>query len=388
MTAGAGKRVLSISKLCIPLLAAMCCGGNAAATDRLVLRDFTVIRSDLVSFDVDGLVLATERRGGSKLVTWDEIESLHVGDEAKQAAAEKLLREVGQPLYRLRVRLETGDDAGLLEPAEILNPLFVDRRSHSSLIVLQSLVWGRIANGQREDAVEPWLLTFEILRTRTAKLSELPGSRKPQIDVASALLAELQPVWFDAAAARSALPGAEQALESMAKPVPSGARLYVASLALAAGEPKLVEPYLEGEMEGRLTIQLQQVLLAQRETLESKHVAAQERLQKIVAELEHDEPGETSRFTLLPLALYHLGRAQLASEDPRSQQTGLLALLRIPALQGRHSPDLAAAALDEVVRFYAKDTSLAARLRTEILHHFPSSWHAQRLRAPVADRPR
>ena len=388
MTEGAANRAESSSKFRISLLVALCCVGDAAAADRLVLRDFSVIRSDVVSFDVDGLVLATERRGGSKLVTWDEIESLHVGDEAKQAAAEKLLREVGQPLYRLRVRLETGDDAELLEPAEILYPLFRDRRSPSSLIVLQSLLWGRIANGQREAAVEPWLLTFEVLRSRTTKLSELPGLRKPQIDVASALLAELEPIWFDAAAARAALPGARQALESMAKPVPEGAQLYVASLALATGEPKLAEPFLDAKMDGRLTSQLQQVLLAERELLESKRTSAVDRLQKVVAELERDESGETPRFALLPLALYDLGRAQLASDDLSSQHAGLLVLLQIPALQGRKSPELAAAALDKAARFYAQDTSLAARLRTEISHNFPSSWHAQRLRAPVADRPR
>jgi hypothetical protein len=92
------------------------------------------------------------------------------------------------------------------------------------------------------------------------------------------------------------------------------------------------------------------------------------------------ESNEAKRLFLHPLALYWLGRAQLAGEKPPMQQAGLLTLLRIPALEGNQSPELSAAALHEVAQFYAKDAALAARLRREILQQFPSSWHARKLR--------
>jgi len=331
------------------------------------------------------LTLAAERPGGGKLVTWGEVESFQLEDEVVQPQAELIHKKVGDSLYRLRVRLETGDDEGLLAPAEELYPVFRERRSISALIVLQSLAWGRIAHGQREAAVEPWLLEFEVLRSRAAKLSDLPGSRKPHIDAASALLAELEPVWFDVAAAKVALPNAEQALKKMADPVPPGAKLYVASLALAAGDLAKSKAYLEEEIDSKnVASTLKQVLLAESE-LQQRNAGAADRLQKVVTELEQAGEGNEVRQRFLhPLALYWLGRAQLASDKPAAQQTGLLALLRIPALEGSQSPELSAAALHEVASFYAKDAALPARLQREIVQQFPSSWHARQLRATPA----
>lgn len=360
-------------------------GAATEATDRIVLRDLTTIRSDVASFDVDGLVLTADRPSGGKLVTWDEMESLQLADEKQQAGADKLLEEIGLPLYRLRVRLETGDDEGLLEPAEKLYPIFRERRSVSALIVLQSLVWGRIAHGRREAAVEPWLLEFEVLRSRAAKLSDIPGARKPRIDAPSALLAELEPVWFDAEAAKAVLPAAEKALQRMSEPLPPGASLYLASLALAGGNTAKAKTYVQAEIDpNNLATPLKQILLAQSE-LKSNPAAAADRLQRVVADLEQmGESNETRRLFLHPLSLYWLGRAQLASDKPAVQQAGLLTLLRIPALEGNQSAELSAAALSEVAQFYIKDTALAARLRREILQQFPSSWHARQLRAPPA----
>ena len=355
---------------------------TAHAADRIILRDLNVIRGGVASLDPDGLVLAGERPSGGKLVTWDEVDSIQLADEKQQSQAKKLLNEIGLPLYRLRSRLEIGDDDGLLEPAEVLFLIFRERRSPSALIVLQSLVWGRIAHGQREAAVEPWLLEFELLRSRAAKLSDIPGTRKPRIDAPSALLAELEPVWFDANAAKTALPGAEKALQGMAKPIPPGATLYVAALALAAGEKAKAEEFLQVDIDpSNLAALLKQILLAQSD-LNTNAAAAADRLQKTVAELEQlGETNETRRLFLHPLALYGLGRAQLAGDKPAVQQAGLLTLLRIPALEGDQSPELSAAALHEVARFYTKDAALAGRLRREIMQQFPSSWHARQLRA-------
>jgi hypothetical protein len=374
-----GARLLACSGSLIAAIIALT--GSAHAADRIILRDLTIIRSSVASLDPDGVVLSSERTSGGKLVTWDEVESLHVADEKQQAEAERLLSEIGLPLYRLRVRLETGDDEGLLEPAEALFPIFRERRSPTALIVLQALVWGRIAHGQRASAVDPWLLEFEVLRSRAARLSDIPGARKPKIDAASALLAELEPVWFDAAAAKAALTAAEKSLRSMTEPIPPGATLYVASLALAAGDLARTKTYLQQDVDpGSLASTLRHILQAQLDLQSKNAPAAMDRLQKVVLELEQPgESHETARWHLHPLALYWLGRAQLAIDKPATQQAGLLTLLRIPALEGNQSPELSAAALHEVAQHYAKDAALSGRLRREIQQQFPSSWHARQL---------
>jgi len=375
----ASRRGRSIAVVAIVFLAA----ASSQAADRIVLRDFRIIRdASIMSLDVDGILLSVERPGGSKRVTWDEVQRLQLTDRAKQTEADKLLQEVGEPLFRLRVRMEIGDDEGLLEPAEALFPVFRDRSSASAYLVLQSLVWGRIAHARREEAVEPWLLAYGMLRSRSAKVSDLPGRRKPGIDAATGLLAELEPVWFDADAAQAALPGAEAALKSLAEPVPTGARLYVASLALASGNMERGDKYLQGKAaDGTSAAHLQQILQAQRDVLQNKTPTAINRLQSLANALE--ESPNNARETAIdyrPLAWYWLGRAQLSHDASPSRSEGLLTLMQIPALYGSRSPDLSAAALHEAAQAYSADAPLAARLRSEIREQFAGSWHARRLR--------
>ncbi len=363
--------------LIVTLLPRLC-----RAADEIVLRDFSVLRDvQVVELLPEGLVLGKERPGGGALVSWHEVEQLTLAAAEKKPTAEKHLKEIGEPLFRLHTRLETGDEAGLLQPAEALFPHFQDRRTPTAYLVFQSLVWGRIANGQREQAVEPWLLAFETLRSRGAKLSDLPGTRRPNLDATSALLAELEPVWFDAAAATKAFPAAEKALAKLSDPLPVGARLYVASLALAAKEIKLAEPYLEGDTgDDALGTSLQQILLAERELLQNNSRAAAERMGKLLATRSTETSSKPAAFTLEPLAWFTLGRAQLASKQAGTHQQGLLSLSKIPALWGEQAPELAAAALATLADSYEGDKILAARLREELNRQFYASWHARKLR--------
>jgi hypothetical protein len=362
--------------------------GSVTAEDKLVLRDLTTLRDPgITSLDADGLVLSRERSGGTKLVTWDEIESVQLADEKKQQDAEQLLQKIGLPLYRLRVRLELGDDTSLLEPAESLYETFAHRRSDSAYLVLQSLVWGRLAHGQREAAVEPWLLAYEVLRSRAAKVSDLPGTRRPQLDPGAALLGELEPVWFDAEASRAALPKVEAALATFAEPIPSGARLYAASLALAAGDVAKAAPYLDAEVPPQTSSDhLQAILRAQRELLQKKPQAAVERLRGVLEAMQRDQASDEAkvRIDYRPLALFWLARAQQAAGGTTARDEALLTYMRIPALYARQSPELAAAALFEVSQAYGSEPRLAAKLRAELREQFAGTWYAQNLAAQDA----
>jgi hypothetical protein len=206
----------------------------------------------------------------------------------------------------------------------------------------------------------------------------LPGRRKPRVD-ASGLLGELEPVWFDAAAAKAALPAAQAALDATPEPAP-GSRLYVASLALAAGDIEAAEAYLSVDVEaGTSVARLREILLAHRDLAAKRSQAAIDRLKPVAADGSSDE-----KLPLQPLAWYWLGKAQQASDRPAVQSAGLLTLMRIPALAGEASPELSAAALHEAAQAYAGDASLSSRLKGEIRRQFAGTWHARHLAAAVA----
>lgn len=341
---------------------------TAASEDVIALRNLEILRSpSVVSFDEDGIVLDAERPSGSKLVTWDEVESLELADKSKQAAAEKLLHEIGEPLFRITIRLTTGDDEGLLEPAEKLYPVFAQRHSPAAYRVFQALMWGRIAAGHREEAVEPWLLAYDTLRMKAAKLSDLPGKRRPLLNAASGLSFELEPVWFDTEAAKLALPKVETVVAQLSSPPPDVAILYAASLALVAGDTDKAREWLDFEAASPLGKSLRTILQAETEVLGKARGPAVMQLEKDVSKVSKE---------LQPLALYWLGRSQLASEESHLRDAGLLELMRIPAIYGKTSPELAAAALSHAADVYQDDKALADRLKAEIRRGFPGTWHA------------
>ena len=189
----------------------------------------------MVEIDEDGLRLDAPLASGSDRLTWDRIERGTVALD--QPKFDKLLAELGPPLYRIRQRLRIGDYEALLEPSEQVYQQLAARRSQTAYMVCQALMWSRLAAGRREAAVEPYLHCCELLRSGSIRPADLPGERRLAIDPGTALSSELTPVWFDAAAAKAALPEVQQAIRGMTQPRPEGVYVYYATLALAAGEP-------------------------------------------------------------------------------------------------------------------------------------------------------
>src|SRR4051812_3895715 len=78
--------------------------GTRAAEDRIVLRNIQVITGKtVVAFDEDGVRLSGTP---PQSLGWDEIESGRVA--ADQARFDALLKKLGDPLYRIRLRLNSG----------------------------------------------------------------------------------------------------------------------------------------------------------------------------------------------------------------------------------------------------------------------------------------
>jgi len=342
---------------------------SRASADRLVLRNLTIIRDQrVVGFDEDGV-----RLGNKRVVPWDEIEQGTVA-KSQQKAFDKMLAELGKPLYRIRSRLKIGDYKGLLPLAETLHPRYVNRKSKTAYMVLQSLMWARLETGHREAAVAPYLRCFEILRTADREKFKLPGTRRLTFDPKTGMTPELLPVWFDAKAAKVAMPDVVQAATTMQRPRPEAVLLYYGTLALAAGEDERAKRFL-CKIQGncRSVQQLRDMALAWREVREKKPAAVAHLKKAITSPTEENKP----------LAAYWAGMASVMSPDKRTRQEGVVQLLHVPALWGTKHPELAAASLYHAMQTLSglDDAKGAISVRKELLDRYGHTYYATKVKA-------
>jgi hypothetical protein len=270
-----------------------------AEADRIVLRNLDVIHDrTVVEFDEDGV-----RLDNGRILSWDQIETGRV-EEARQADFDRLLRELGTDLYRIRQRLTVGDYRGLLPHAEALQDRFLGRSGDTAYMVFQSLMWARLEAGRREQAAVAYLHCLEYLTSAGAKPQhELPGKRRLQFDPQTGLTPELVPVWFDAEAARDSL---SELTDTIARMRPSrlpAARIYHATLALAAGDLSVAEQAL-AELDGHDAWRA--LLRAQLQLAAGNPSQAEQTLAQVA---------ETVTPELKPIMLYWLGTARLAQAD-------------------------------------------------------------------------
>ncbi len=348
----------------------------AAAADRLILRDLTILNDrKVVSFDEDGVRLDDE-----SLITWDRIERGTVASD-KQAAFDRLRDEIGQPLFRLRLRLKVGDDLGLVEPAEALAERFAQRDSASAYLVNRALMRGRIVGGRREAAVEPYLRCLAYVWNQPGGRPELSIEQRMRIDPQTGLTSELVPVWFDLAAAKAALPGVRQAAARMPEPRPDALRIYFASLLAAVGEGPTAERAIAGIGAQETAPDAIAQATSWRDTL---RVA-------VDVQAAADGPSvdqlETRLDALSPLcrsvALYWIGVARLRSSQAEKQLDGVLYLLHLPATLETQQPELAAQAIVAAIGALEKldDRAGAAALRRELATRYARTNAAKALEA-------
>ena len=342
---------------------------SIARGDQLVLRDLTRISGVQISrFDEDGILLENGDRYG-----WDRIERGTVATD-KQPAFDRSLRELGEPLFRIRKRLDAGDYRELENEAETLYPRYRSRQSPTAYVVCQSVMWARLASGRREAAVEPYLRCFTILRSHGDEVVDLPGKRRLRFDLQTGMSSELVPVWFSAKEAEQALPHVFQAVAEMPEPRPEGTRIYYATLALTIGRVEDARRVLDGiRGEEPALQQLREIVRAQ---LAIATGAAEAAADQLTERLEQYDAGTK------PLAIYWLGTAQLRSKIPETQQRGLLRLMHLPAAYSKRYPELAAAALYRAAEFFSerRQTQPLAAVRQELLEQYGQTVHAARLR--------
>lgn len=352
------------------LIAAVAVRTSAADTIRLRSGERIADRT-VIFFDEDGLRL--DPRPDAKLsgLRWDEVESADI-EAGKQAAFDQLLEDLGDPLFRIRWRLQVGDGDGLREPAEQVYARYRGRRSPAALLVATAAMWGRLAAGEREAAVEPLLQIVEILRSGKASTEDLPGERRLNVDAERALSGDLLPVWFDAEAAKRALPELLPTIRDMAQPRPEGVRLYYGTLAAAAGDAATAKQMLGDEQPADpLVAQLRTSAMAVLSTESESRRVAQTHLDSL------RKDGELLP-TAAPLALYALGISRTGSDDAALLRDGALDLLEVAAVYPTGDRELAAAALYQAAGALdkLKDSAGAARVRRELKQRFRRSSHA------------
>lgn len=338
------------------------------AADRIILRDLTIISDRTVeSMSLDGVKLDK-----GTMIGWDEIESGRL-DGGRQELFDKYVANVGQHLFRIRQRLERGDYRSLTPSAEAVAKYYRGRNTPTGYMVMQALMWGRMAEGQRAAAVAPYLHCFEYLRTAQAEAVPPPGDRRLKYDPATGMCDELPPVWFDTEAAKAALPEVAAAISGIKQPRPGATRIYYASLALAAGDAAAADKALAGlANENPRLAQLELLLKVQREVADGAPAAATEQL---MAQSDVLDPANRQ------LAQYWLGMAKVSREDASAQREGVLDLLHLPALYGEQSPALAAAGLYQAMQSLEAldDLRGSIALRSELLTKYGQTWHGQRV---------
>jgi hypothetical protein len=171
-------------------------------------------------------------------------------------------------------------------------------------------------------------------------------------------------VWFDAAAAKTAMPRVEQAIRKMAQPRPAGAYVYYATLAIAAGEFTAAERVLAPiDSMNNVAQPWGDLVRAQQELAAESPGTATQRLKS-----QLDTLAEAFR----PAALLLIGQAEVRSPDEELIRDGLLDLLTLPAVYAAQQPELAAAALYHAAEAMdkLKDGAGATAVRRELTSHY------------------
>jgi hypothetical protein len=356
---------------------------EACGQDRLILRDTKVIDGAVTALSPDGVTI--DIAGKPNVVGWDELEAGKVG---KQAEFDKSLKDIGDPLFRVRQRLKTGDYRELLDPAEKLFPTFAGRSSPVAETVCVATAFARLANNKREAAAEPFLATLAI-RSRNGFVSDSRfatlNNRKLALNTKAGTWLDLTPIWFDPAAAKQALPRVEAQIKEWpgGKP-PFTAYLYAFTLALTAGDLEAANRHDRDLRTFSTSAEWVLIVDAQREVITGKPGDSFGRLEAKLEALP--EP-------LRMIGTYWLGTGQLLSNEVAVKKRGLVWLLHLPAKYAEAEPDLAAAGLyfasktlDEL-----KDARGAVTLRGELLTGFRQTYHGAKLAAetapPKKDRP-
>lgn len=303
-----------------------------APADQLVLRDLSSqVNVTVVDFDADGVLLVGATRLG-----WYQLKFGQVAPD-RQADFDRWLNEVGEPLFRIRARLESGDHRDLVELTQPLEPYFEGRQSSTVALLRLAQFRGHLSQGRRAAAFEAWLALRALPLMTSGDTSDLATLPWPaSIDAEHPYPPDLPPVWFDREEAQAQFSAVAARFAELPEPNTTD-RLMFASFALAANQASVATPLL-AEIQPSNDIERNWLLI-----LRCQEERFANRPPDSLAELKRQLPAMSP--ALAPLALYEIGTTSLQNQPPSPTAIGLLDLLRIPAEYPQAAPDLISAAL-------------------------------------------
>ncbi|MFT5303090.1 MAG: hypothetical protein ACI814_003908 [Mariniblastus sp.] len=360
----------------------------------IVLRDLSLIRGKTISqFDDNAIQLSD----GTQLA-WDQVLKASV-DQERQTEFDRRVLEIGLPVFRLKSRIALGDWSGAGEIAQpIYNQHILSSQTQTQrqiqparsfdtdtkYLICLAAMHSSLDKHHHGQAMMPF---FEAARTQPSVRREIldaVGIRTISKRELSTFFSDsIPPIWFDQTPNAEAEKWLLQQIQSIDRQreerdsdfrLPPGFSLYLASIQIESGQTATAIQSLQRiDVKGDANLNdWHNVLLARAKQVDNDPIAAQTLLTPIAQRLQ--SPAR-------PLALFYLGTsmASMPGVSDSEFSRAMLMLLKLPALYGANSPELAAAALfqaAEIAKLRGMN-SVAQKLREELLKRYPHTYHGE-----------
>lgn len=354
------------------ILMCTCILSSRILADEIVLRNLDVLSDVIVEkVDADGI-----RLDDGRLISLAAVKNASL---SKQTEFDQLLKTLGEPLFRIRIRLERKDHESLGDSLATLLPVYENRTSQSAALVQVANFWHHIEQGNNALAIQSHFRLFQLSQLNADNASFITSLTAPATS-SDGLSPWLAPIDLDKKTIAENWASIITSYTSLPTPHPSGLDYYFFTIAQAGG----------GKVPSELLSAKSKLSTAEQRDLTAHNLLINLRSDKTPAQSDINAVlqaylSEGSLNDLSPIrratGLYFHGRLQLLSEEiPKSD--GLLNLLRVHSEIGEAVPSISAAALSDTERFLrdklpAKD---AKTISKELLSRYPSSIFAKRFR--------
>ena len=337
---------------------------------QLILRDLELLDDvEVRALDVNGIRLSDGR-----LIWLDDVKRASVGQN--QQELDRLVQRYGRPVFQIRMRLQARDWPGALRAASKLkNDQFAMANSRIRYLVNLALMRGKLAMGQREAAIVPFLHSALIQRQMDeSQILEWCSVALPMRDCQRLFSSEFLPVWFDENWADEQCLVLDREIQAKQIPRAGGVLIYHASLSLAAGRVDRVRKVLDELKRTSQFSDWSQVINGQLEL----RIGDPHRGHSILA-------NQLDQLSLQPrLTAYYLqGSSYLSHPDTIRPVNASLALLTVAATGAERYPETAAAALYNASKIARSQGNLreAEILQGELLKTYSSTYHGRLVRS-------
>ncbi|MEM7457267.1 MAG: hypothetical protein AAF456_23190 [Planctomycetota bacterium] len=366
----ARMKIQPVFVICVASVLSMAIGNSANAQNRttIVLRDLSVLSDSGIESFNDNRVLLTD---GTSL-TWDAILRADVPDESR-AEFDRRISQIGLPMFRIKSRLESGDwwsIASIAEPMYSLVKPGGDSAgfqfdAETRYLISLAAMYGRIQSGNREAAVEPFLLAASLQPQIGDDI--VPEYAFTQREINSLISSKLLPVWFDQENAGLAVDDLSEHIGPGGFPAIGGVLVYRASLATAAGRLNVVREDIE-------QLRQQGSHPDWVKVLEARLLFSQDRIDEGLQLLRGKDTFDPA---CRAVALYLEGMHP--SPTASSSDASLVSLLTIPAIFGETFEEISSAALYGAAERSGKEGNVNERriLTNELLRRYPNTYHGR-----------